>query len=145
MTHEYEGRYRTKHAPDTRVNANLARTIRQKAKGPRLTCSAAFVVARESGVSPAEVGQAADLLELKITACQLGLFGYGRERRIVVEPAQHILPELEQAIREGMVDGRLPCKEAWDIAERFGLSKMEIAAICESLGIRLSQCQLGTF
>jgi hypothetical protein len=81
---------------------------------------------------------------VRLARCQLGLFGYGDPKRIV-HPAEQVAPELEQAIHEGLVEGRLPCAEAWAIAARFGLSKLEVANAAEKLEIRIEQCQLGAF
>ncbi len=145
MTHEYEGRYRTKHAPNAGVDSKIGELIHEKARNRRLSCASAFTIARETGTSPAKIGESADLLEVKITACQLGLFGYQKGSRNIVEPAESVPAELAEALKARRVKGRLPCIEAWAVAEQFGLSKMEITAACETLGIRLSQCQLGTF
>jgi hypothetical protein len=145
MTHEYEGRYRTKHAPGSRPDPDLERHLRSKAKEGHLPCSSAFAAVEKTGATPAEIGRAADLLELKITKCQLGLFGYGKGKRNIVEPAQQVSEGLAKALREAVVDGRLSCLKAWDIARQFGLSKMEITAACERLSVPLGPCQLGTF
>lgn len=145
MTHEYEGHYRKKHTPDTQLDSSLAKRVGEKATDGRLTCSSAFTVAAETGASPAEVGQTADLLELKITKCQLGLFGYVSERRNIVDPSEAVSEELERALREAVAKGRLSCEKAWEIAGRFGLSKMDVTSACERLDIRLGPCQLGAF
>ena len=145
MTHEYDGRYREKHSLNIQLDPTLTKLVSETAKDGRLACASAFTIAKETGANPTDVGRAADLLEIKIAKCQLGLFGYTKKKRNIVEPAETVSAELEQAFREGLVEGRLPCKKGWDIAERFGLSKMEITAACERLNIRLGHCQLGTF
>jgi len=40
----------------------------------RLPCPSAFKIAKESKVSPREVGETADKLGIKISGCQLGCF-----------------------------------------------------------------------
>ncbi len=40
---------------------------------------------------------------------------------------------------------RLPCAEAFRIAEQFGVEKREMGRICNALKIRISNCQLGCF
>ena len=145
MTHEYEGHYGAKHAPDTPLDPTLAKRVREKTTVGHLACASAFAIVEEAGASPIEIGRAADLLEIKISKCQLGLFGHVKEKRSIVEPAGKVSGELEQALREGVVKGRLSCRKAWDIAGRFGISKMEVTSACESLNIRLGLCQLGTF
>ncbi len=49
---------------------------RIKAAAPegRITCSAAFHLAADLGISRAEMGQFLDELRIKITKCQLGCF-----------------------------------------------------------------------
>jgi hypothetical protein len=86
----------------------------------------------------------ADALGIRLYHCQLGLFGYDGEERIV-HPAEELSSELEQAIREGLVVGRLPCAVAWAIANRFDLPKTHVANAAERLEIHIGQCQLGAF
>lgn len=113
-----------------------------------LPCAAAFRVAEELGVEPLEVGRTADEMGVKLNRCQLGLFGYGPKvegRHKVVRPAETVSPELAQAIRDNLSEGRLTCKAAWDIAAAFRIPKMDVAAAAERLGVRISRCQLGAF
>ena len=95
-------------------------------------------------VSPADVGTAIDLLEVRITQCQLGLFGHGKEKNIPPLPDK-IDSEVESAINSSLADGRLPCSTAWEISKRFKMSKPMVAAICEKMKIKISPCQLGAF
>jgi hypothetical protein len=110
----------------------------------RLRCAEAFRIAERRGVAPLAVGEAADALEVRLSRCQLGLFGYGEKKRIVA-PADAVTPELEQAIREGMILDRLPCAAAWAVATRFGIARLDVANAAETLGIGISECQLGAF
>ncbi|MCX5852141.1 MAG: hypothetical protein NT072_08810, partial [Deltaproteobacteria bacterium] len=84
------------------------------------------------------------LLEAQIDQCQLGLFGYGKGKK-KVKAAENVPPALHDAIMKSLVEGRLPCRSAWDLAEESAVSRMDIAAACETLGIRISRCQLGSF
>ncbi|GAH05694.1 unnamed protein product, partial [marine sediment metagenome] len=45
------------------------------------------------------------------------------------------------------INGRkkLPCAEAFRLAEQFGVGKLEIRRICDAHNIRISNCQLGCF
>ncbi|MBF0544307.1 MAG: hypothetical protein HQM08_07735 [Candidatus Riflebacteria bacterium] len=40
---------------------------------------------------------------------------------------------------------RLPCPCAFNISQELNISLKEIGEICESLGIKISSCQLGCF
>ncbi|MDY7079171.1 MAG: hypothetical protein SXV54_19835 [Chloroflexota bacterium] len=126
------------------ADAKIAAAIRGQAQEGKLRCAAAFRIAEELDMTPLAVGQTADALEVRLARCQLGLFGYG-EQRSVVEPADDVEPELEQAIREGLILERLPCAVAWAIASRFRMPKLHVANATEKLGIHIGQCQLGAF
>ncbi len=117
MAHEDAGHYAAKHK-GAELNEKIAAKVREKMSDGTLSCGAAHVIAEELGVAASEVGVTLDLLEVRIGKCQLGLFGYGEEKRII-KPADKVDPELQKEIENSLVDGRLPCKAAWDIAEKF--------------------------
>lgn len=126
------------------VKDSVADGIQERTRDGKLSCGAAFRIAEELSINPLRVGETADALGVQLYHCQLGLFGYDGEERIV-HPAEEMSPELEEAIREGLVVGRLPCAVAWAIASRFDLPRTHVANAAERLGIRIGQCQLGAF
>jgi len=126
------------------VTEETLAAVRVRVQDGQLSCAQAFRLAGDLGVSPLVIGKAADMLDVHLARCQLGLFGYGDVQRML-EPAVEVSPGLGQAIREGLVLGRLPCAVAWAIARRFDIPKMQVANAAEKLGIRLAQCQLGAF
>jgi len=144
MTHQDKGKFAKKHGPDSQPDPGLAKAVQERAQDGEIACAAVFTVAADRKMSPAEVGAAIDRLEISIVKCQLGFFGYGPGRSIV-KPAASVAPELEGAIRNALVKGRLPCGAAWKIAENLGVFKMAVSSACERLGIRISACQLGAF
>ena len=114
----------------------------------KLSCAAAFRIAKELDVAPLQVGQAANDLEVRLNRCQLGLFGYGPKaegRHKIVEPADDVEAELAQAIQDSQSDGKLDCQAVWDIAASMRIPKMNVAAAAETLGVKISRCQLGAF
>lgn len=144
MTHKDKPNYAKKHAPTLKLNPAVAEAVKEAASDNTLSCTAAFIVAGKLKVTPAEVGVTIDLLEIPIIQCQLGLFGYGPSEKGLTA-AETVSPELESAIRESLVKEKLPCASAWEIASKFKLAKKEISAACETLKIRITSCQLGTF
>lgn len=109
----------------------------------RLPCEKAFAIARKLKVKPLAVGQKADEMGIKISRCQLGLFGY--EGQKLVAPLSEIPPELGEEIRRRSREGKLTCAEAWGIARKLKRSKLQVSNVAETLGIRITQCQLGCF
>ena len=144
MTHSDAGRYSAKHSPGGSPDEKIAGAVREKAVKGVLPCAEAERIGAALGVKLEEVGRTLDLLELSIDRCQLGLFGYGPERK-AVHPAESVAPDLDKAIRGRLADGRLPCKAAWEIAAEFGITRMEVSAACETQKIRVRPCQLGAF
>ena len=144
MTHEDAGHYGAKHPTGTVYDPDIAETLTQRAQGGRITCQAAHDTAEKFGVTPSEIGRTCDLLELRITRCQLGLFGYGPERPIV-KPAESISDDLREQLERHTTGGRISCASCWLIAEKSGAEKQEISSACELLGTKVKRCQLGTF
>ncbi|MDD5713204.1 MAG: hypothetical protein PHY31_10685 [Smithellaceae bacterium] len=144
MTHYDEGHYGTKRTADLVPKEEVVRLVKQRATDGAMKCSGATRIAEELGVSMGDVGATLDLLKVRITHCQLGLFGYSPEKK-VVKAAAVVEPDLEKAIREGLVGGKLPCATAWAIATRLGIPKMAVSSACETLQFKVKPCQLGAF
>lgn len=144
MTHEDKGHFSKKHPQGLEITPEIAEAIKQKASDGTITCAAAHGISKDLNVAPSLVGMNIDFLELSLSKCQLGLYGYGPGKRIV-EPAETVSEELETAIRDAVVDGRVPCRALWDIAERFGIKRLEASSACEALKIKIKPCQLGAF
>jgi len=145
MTHRDEGHYAQKHSARAQLNRTIADAIRKCSVEGKVPCTEAFRIAEEMNIQPSEVGRALDLLEIRIIKCQLGLFGHEKGKRLIVKPAETVPQDLEEAIRAGLVNERLPCAIAWEIAKRFNVPKMGITSACERLNLHISQCQLGAF
>jgi len=130
------------------VQDRLAESIRgQLDQEGRLSCVAAFQIAEGLELEPGDIGRAADTLRVKLNRCQLGLFGYefGGGRRKLVQAAAVVGAEMAQAIRYRLQGGVLSCGDAWAIASALQISKLDIAAAAEAMGIKISACQLGAF
>ena len=136
--------FSTKHPSDQQPDPVIKQAIEQKCQKDGLPCAVAFDIARELKVSPAAVGKTADLMNYRLVKCQLGLFGYTPEKKIV-RAAKTVDADLKEALQESLVNNRLPCESAWEIAERFQLRKMALSSACETLGIKVKPCQLGAF
>ncbi len=144
MTSPDETHFAKKHPSGAQADPAIEAALRPYAQAGELPCAVAFEIASELNREPKEVGRIADLLEVRLCKCQLGLFGYGPKKRII-QAAEHVSEDLEKAVRSRLDLGKLPCKSAWGIAEDLGLGKMEVSAACEALKIKISSCQLGAF
>jgi hypothetical protein len=128
---------------------SLSDAIRNALVEGQLPCAKAFVIARQLEVDPLRVGDEADALGISLSKCQLGLFGYGpkaegKHRR--VKAMENVPPKLAQAIHAAAgATGKLPCAEAWRIAQEMHLSRQTVSNAVEGLGTRINPCQLGAF
>ena len=144
MTHADKGKYAQKHSQEIKVEDSLKQEVQQAAKENNVACSTAEEIAGRKAVPLSDVGIALDILNINITECQLGLFGYKPQKKIV-QPANETAPDLKQAINDAVSDGRLSCASSWAIAKQLKLPRMKVSAACEALKIRIKPCQLGAF
>ena len=133
-----------KHPSDSEPDPRIISALKQRASVEGIFCAVAFEIASDLNVTPSLVGKTADLLELRLRKCQLGLFGYEPKKRIV-KPAETVSKELENHIRKALTNDRLACEKAWGIARNLKVTKMAVSSACESLGIKINNCQLGAF
>ena len=144
MSKEHQEGYAGKHPNSAVLEENVAAALRKEIKDGRISCAAAHNVAKKLALSPADIGRALDLMEVRLTRCQLGLFGYTPEKRIV-KKADQWEATLEKEIRQALQNDRLSCAEAWSIARRRGISRFAVANVCEALAVKVRPCQLGAF
>ncbi|MBI4596269.1 MAG: hypothetical protein HY730_07845 [Candidatus Tectomicrobia bacterium] len=147
MTHEDAGKYATKHPPGTTLKEQIAKAIREKSSGGTLACGMAEKISQELDVEISEVGITADLLEMKIKKCQLGLFGWGEKPNHGkdIQPADSVSVEMKSALEEVAENGLVTCAALWAIAERLGVKREEVSAACDTLKLKIRECQLGAF
>ena len=143
MGHEHKGGYSAKHG-SIRAEDRIVKAIDNHIKDKKITCAAAHKAAQEAAASPEIVGQQIDLLEYKITHCQVGLFGYPEtgknfDNNIIIGDA------LDKAIEELKTENAVTCSDCWEIARQLKLKRLEVGSACEKKGVRIKPCQLGTF
>lgn len=143
MTHEHRGHYAKKHLGAQRV-PEIAEKLAAGAREGAIDCAAAHRIAKSAGFPVDQIGVQADLLELRIARCQLGLFGYGPEKKRL-DPKVAVSDGLKADIIDTQEGGSLSCHRAWDLAKTHKISKMEMGSACEKLEIRIKPCQLGAF
>ncbi len=55
------------------------------------------------------------------------------------------LARLETAVKAAMKDGSVACPSGWRVATDLGVSRLDVGAMIDRLGIRVTDCQLGCF
>ena len=136
--------FSTKHKSDEKPDTSIKNEILKRTKNEKIPCAVAFDIAKALQMSPEKVGKTADLMNYRLTKCQLGLFGYQPKKKIV-KPQDSIDADVKDAVSAALVQGKLSCQRAWDIASRLHVSKMTVSGACETMGIKIKDCQLGAF
>jgi hypothetical protein len=52
---------------------------------------------------------------------------------------------MEEEIRASLVNGKLPCAQAFRIAKKFKVAPKDIGDMANKLSIKICTCQLGCF
>ena len=126
------------------MEKNIKDEILKKIRENRLSCASAFKISKNFGITPSITGDFLDKLDIRINKCQMGLFGYIPEKKII-KPLDFLDDKLKEAINNASSKGRLSCENAWNIADRLKIDRMTVSAGCETMGIKITQCQLGAF
>ena len=50
-----------------------------------------------------------------------------------------------QAVKGAAVNSRLACREALELAKRLGVAPSEVGAAADTVGVKITGCQLGCF
>ena len=145
MSHEDEGHYAAKHPDGVEINRTAAESIKQRSANDKLACVDAHAISSELGIAPSEVGKTLDLMEVRITECQLGLFGYEWADRSIVKPAEKVPDQLKDRILKEVEDNRVSCLSLWTVADEMNIPRMDVSAVCETLKLKVCCCQLGAF
>jgi hypothetical protein len=143
MTHEDKGHYARKHQ-GKKIDDSISKKILTLAEDNNLTCAAAHRIAKDLDIQPSDIGIQIDLMEFRITKCQLGLFGYSPEPK-KINPDIEISKNLAAALDKTIVDNKISCKLCWDIADSLKIKRLDLGSACEKKDFRIKPCQLGAF
>lgn len=126
----------------------VMKAIEERLVDGKMACASAFAIAQAYEVQPAEVGWTANVMEIRLTRCQLGLFGYPQRQgwHNSNVPDLPVPPGMPEAIESACKDNNtLSCSMAWQIAAQFETSRMLVGYIADKLGVKITSCQIGAF
>ncbi len=138
------------------MNETIYQAILERLQDGKLPCGQAFAIAHKLGVDALAVGLAATDSGIRISRCQLGLFGYGPKAEgkhkivhamdeVPERLAARLRTEAEAELPTGGDAGGITCTSVWRSADELGYSRLEAASAVEAMGLRVSRCQLGCF
>jgi hypothetical protein len=56
-----------------------------------------------------------------------------------------VLSRLEDAVKAVGKEGHIACPAGWKLAKNVGVSRLDVGAMIDKLGLRVTDCQLGCF
>lgn len=130
------------------MDERMHRAMIERLENGQLPCNQAFAVAKILGVEPLSVGLAANEADIRISRCQLGLFGYGPKaegKHKIVHPMENVPERLAARLRAEAEGGGITCAAVWRAADGLGLTRLEASSAVEAMGLKVSRCQLGCF
>ncbi len=143
MGHQDKGHFSTKHK-GCKVNETVTDKIKAFADNGAITCASAHKISKALNLPPAEIGIQIDLLDFKITECQLGLFGYSNGEK-KINPEIELSYDLDDRLEKASSNGKISCLSCWDIAGDLKMKRLDMGSACEKKNIRIRPCQLGSF
>jgi hypothetical protein len=129
---------------DERIHA----MINERLRDGQLPCNQAFAIAQILNVEPLTVGMAANDADIRISHCQLGLFGYGPKaegKHKIVHAMENVPGRLAARLRAAADGAMIPCEAIWQVADGLGIKRIEASSAVEAMGLKVSRCQLGCF
>ncbi len=130
------------------MDDKLNQAMRDRMEDGRLACNQAFAIARTMRIEPLTVGLAANESGIRISNCQLGLFGYGPKaegKHKIVHAMDEVPERMAGRLRAAAHGENITCTEVWKVADGLGYKRMEASSACEAMGLKVSRCQLGCF
>lgn len=130
------------------MDEQLLQAMRDRLDDGRLPCSHACAIAQLQGLDPLIVGSAANEAGIRISHCQLGLFGYGPKaegKHKIVHAMDKVPERLAARLRAASDRGSITCTDVWQVADGLGYKRIEASSAVEAMGLKISHCQLGCF
>lgn len=104
----------------------------------KLSCLKAFKVARLIGMKPKDMDEITKSMNIKITNCELGVFG----KLKFLDIDDNVYDKLS---RNFVQDKKVNCDVAWYTARDKGVSLKKVGSTINNSDIKVTHCQLGCF
>ena len=130
------------------MDERLNQAMLERLRDGQLPCNQAHAIAQILDVEPLTVGFAANDAGLRISRCQLGLFGYGPKaegKHKIVHPMEDVPERLAARLRAAAEGNKITCSAVWKVADGLGYKRIEASSAVEAMGLQVSRCQLGCF
>jgi hypothetical protein len=130
------------------MEERVRQAMLERLEDGQLPCNQAHAIAQILEMQPLTVGLAANEAGIRISRCQLGLFGYGPKaegKHKIVQAMDDVPERLAARLRAAADGGKITCTEVWRAADGLGFKRIDASSAVEAMGLKVSRCQLGCF
>lgn len=130
------------------MDERLHQAMLERLEDGKLPCNQAHAIAHILEITPLTVGLAANEANIRISRCQLGLFGFGPKaegKHKIVHPLDEVPERLAARLRAQADKGGITCTAIWKVADGLGYKRLEASSAVEAMGLKVSRCQLACF
>ena len=130
------------------MDKRILQAMQERLKEGKLPCNQAHALAQNLREDPLTIGLAADEADIRISRCQLGLFGYGpkaEDKHKIVHPMDEVPERLAAQLRAQAEGDGITCTSVWRVADGLGYPRLEASSAVEAMGLKVTRCQLGCF
>ncbi len=130
------------------MDEHIYQAMQERLEDGKLPCNQAHAIAQTLDVDPLTVGLAANQAGIRISRCQLGLFGYGPKaegKHKIVQPMNEVPERLAVRLRAQAEGDSITCTAVWRVADGLGYPRLEASSAVEAMDLKVSRCQLGCF
>jgi hypothetical protein len=130
------------------MDERLRQAVLDRLEDGNLPCNQAHAIAQTLKIEPLAVGFAANDADIRISRCQLGLFGFGPKsegKHKIVHPMDEVPERLAARLRAEADGDSITCTAIWKVADGLGYKRIEASSAAEAMGLKVSRCQLGCF
>ena len=102
-----------------------------------LSCIKAFKVAKLIGMKPKDIAQITKNMNIKITNCELGVFGKLK--------FTDMNDDIYNILKTRNQNSKIECEIAWKIAQEKNQSLNKIGSTIKNSDFKVTKCQIGCF
>nr|NIV28207.1 hypothetical protein [Anaerolineae bacterium] len=116
------------------MDERLHQAMLERLQDGQLPCNQAHAIAQALDLEPLAVGFAANDADIRISRCQLGLFGYGPKaegKHKIVHPMDKVPERLAARLRAAADRDQITCEAIWKAADGLGFKRIEASSAVE--------------
>lgn len=109
----------------------------------KLPCIEGWKISKEFSIEKTKIGDICKGSNIKISDCELGLFGKKKNRRDMTGGFNGEI--VEKLLKQVDTEKKISCEELWEFASKNNLSLLKAASVADEAGVKVIDCCFGCF